>query len=114
MQREEVAFHIRIEVISPFTGRFGNAIVYHAVAEPREIGPTNLKKGDDNMRPNRKRSRGLSPLMVRSLECWRSADGDDDCAGEWYRCSGLPGGLQSVGRLDLSQSSGRLWQEPWH
>ena len=42
--REEVSFHIRIEVISPFIGGFGNAIVYHAVGEPREIGPTNLKK----------------------------------------------------------------------
>lgn len=39
-----VAFHIRIEVISPFMGRVGNAIVYHAVGEPRGIGPTNLKK----------------------------------------------------------------------
>jgi len=45
VRREEVAFHIRIEVISPFFGRFGHAIVYHAVGEPREIGPTNLKKG---------------------------------------------------------------------
>lgn len=44
VRREEVAFHIRIEVISPFMGRVGNAIVYHAVGEPREIGPTNLKK----------------------------------------------------------------------
>ncbi len=44
VQREEVALHIRIEVISPFFGRFGQAIVYHAVGEPREIGPTNLKK----------------------------------------------------------------------
>lgn len=38
-----VAFDIQIEVISPFMGRLGNAIVYHAVGEPREIGPTNLK-----------------------------------------------------------------------
>lgn len=44
VRRKEVAFHIRIEVISPFMGGFGNAIVYHAVGEPREIGPTNLKK----------------------------------------------------------------------
>jgi len=44
LQREEVAFHIRIEVISPFMGGFGNAIVYHAVDAPQGIGPTNLKK----------------------------------------------------------------------
>ena len=44
VRREVVSFHIRIEVISPFIGGFGNAIVYHAVGEPREIGPTNLKK----------------------------------------------------------------------
>ena len=43
VRREVVAFHIRIEVISPFMGRVGNAIVYHAVGEPRGIGPTNLK-----------------------------------------------------------------------
>ena len=44
VQREVVAFHIQIEVISPFIGRYANAIMYHAVGEPREIGPTNLKK----------------------------------------------------------------------
>jgi len=44
VRRVVVAFHIRIEVISPFMGRVGNAIVYHAVGEPREIGPTNLRK----------------------------------------------------------------------
>jgi len=44
VKREEVGFHIQIEVIPPFIGRYANAIMYHAVGEPREIGPTNLKK----------------------------------------------------------------------
>ena len=43
VQREVVAFHIQVEVFSPFIGRYANAIMYHAVGEPRGIGPTNLK-----------------------------------------------------------------------